>query len=68
MCNTLLLIPRPLGTFGKQPGPAGVTPTMFLWFLTAQDSTHDIYNVKHMANKTHHYWKNRPEHSLPLDT
>ena len=52
-----MLIPRPLKTFGKQPGPMGVTPTMLLMFMHAQYSTHDICNEKQMANKTNHHWK-----------
>ena len=48
---------RPLRTFGKQPGPTGVTPTMLLWFLPDQDYTHDLCNAKQMANKTNTYWK-----------
>ena len=55
--NPWLLIPRPLRTFGKQPGPTGVTKTMLLWFLPAQDSTHDLCNTKQMAKKTNPYWK-----------
>ena len=66
--NIWLLIPRPLRTFCKQPGPTGVTPTMILWFLPTQGSTNYLCNAKHMANKTNHYWKNRLGHSLPLDT
>ena len=48
---------RPLRTFGKQPGPTGVTPSMILWFLPDQDSTHDLCNAKQMANKTNPYWE-----------
>ena len=66
--NPWLLIPRHLRTVGKQPSPTGVTPTMFLWFLPAQDSTHDLCNDKQIANKTNTYRKNRPGRSLPLDT
>ena len=66
--NPRLLIPRPLRTFGKQTSPTGVTPTMLLWFLPAQDSTHDLCNAKQMTNKTNHYWKNRTGRSLPPDT
>ena len=40
---------------------------MLLWFLPAQDATHDICNMKQMANKTNSYWKNRPGRSLPPD-
>ena len=67
-CNTRLLIPRPLRTFGKQPGPTGFTPIMILWFLHTQDSTHDLCNAKQMANKINPYCENRPGRSLPLDT
>ena len=66
--NPRLLIPSPLKTFGKQLGPPGVTPTMLLWFLPAQDSTHDLCNAKQMADKTNPYCKNRPAHSLTPDT
>ena len=68
MCNPWLLIPRPLKTVGKQLSPTGVTPTMLLWFLPAQDYTHDLCNAKQMANKTNTYWKNRPGRSLLPDT
>ena len=67
-CDTWLLIPRPLRTFGKQPGPTGVTPNMLLLLLFAQDSIHDISNAKQMADKTNPYWENRPGCSLPLDS
>ena len=66
--NQRLLIPSPLRTFGKQLGPPGVTPTMLLWFLPAQDSTHNLCNTKQMSNKTNPYWKNRPGRSLLTDT
>ena len=66
--NRCLLIIRPLRTFVKQPGPTGDNPTMILWFLSAQDSTHDLCNTKQMSNKTNPYWKNRPGRSLPPDT
>ena len=66
--DPLLIIPRPLRTVGKQPSPTGVTPSMLLWFLPAQDSTHDLCNVKQMANKTNPHWKNRPGRSLPQNT
>ena len=66
--NTGLLITSPLRSFGKQPGPTGVTPTMLLWFLPAQDSTHDICNAKQISNKPNTYWKDRLGRSLPLDT
>ena len=68
MCNLWLLIPSPLMTFVKQPGPTGVTPTMILGLLPDQDSTHDLINAKKMANKTNPYWKNRPGRSLLPDT
>ena len=67
-CNPWLVILGPLRTFGKQPSPTGVTPTMLLWVLYAQDSTHDLCNAKQMANKNNPYWKNRPGRSLPPDT
>ena len=35
----------------------GVTPTIILWILSAQDSTHNLCNAKQMANKTNPYWK-----------
>ena len=54
--NTQLLITRTLRTFGKQPGPTGVTPTMLLWFLPDKYYTHDLCNTKQMANKTNPYW------------
>ena len=60
-----LIIPRPLRTIGKQPGPTGVTPTILLWLLPAHDSTHDLINAKQMDNKTNPYWKNIPGRSLP---
>ena len=41
---------------------------MLLWFLSAQDSTRDLFNAKQMANKTNHHWKNRPGRSLPHNT
>ena len=65
--NTRLLIPSPLRTFGKKTDPTGVTPTMLLWFLPAQNSIHDLWNTKQMANKTNPYWENRPGCSLPPD-
>ena len=52
----------------QQPGPTGVNLTMILWFLPAQDSTHDLCNANQMANKTNLYRKNRPKRSLPPDT
>ena len=67
-CDPLLLIPRPLRTFGKQPGTTGFTPTMHVWLLPDQDYTHNLSNAKQMSNKTNTYWKNRPGHSLPPDT
>ena len=63
-----LLIPRPLRTVGKQPSPMGDTPTMLLWFLPDQDSTHDLCNTNQMANKTNLHWKNRHGRSLPPNT
>ena len=67
-CNPWLLIPRPLRTVSKQPIPTGVTPTILLWFLPAQDSPHDLCNAKQMANKTNPHWQNRPGRSLPQNT
>ena len=49
--NTWLIIPRPLRTVGKQLSPTGVTPTIILWVLYAQDSTHDHCNTKQMKKK-----------------
>ena len=66
--DSWLFIPRTLTTIYKQPGPTGITPTMILWLLPAQDTTHDLINAKQMANKTDPYWKDRPGHSLPPDT
>ena len=66
--NPLMIIPRHLRNFGKQPGPTGVTPTNLLWFLPAQGSTHDLSNSNQMANKTNTYCKNTPGRSLPPDT
>ena len=63
-----MLISRPLRTFGKQPGPTGVTTTMILWLLPAKYSTHDIWNAKQIANKTNPYRKIRPGNSLTPDT
>ena len=63
-----LLIPRPLRNFGKQTGTMGVTPTILLWILPAQYSTHDLRNAKQMANKINPYMKNRPGRRLPPDT
>ena len=68
MFNPWLLVLRTLRSFGKKLGPTGVTPTMLLWFLPAQDFTHDLCNVKQMANKTNPYFKNRPGRNLPPDT
>ena len=45
-----MLIPRPLRSFGKQPSPTEITPTMLLWILPDQDSTYDLSNAKQMAN------------------
>ena len=59
-----MLIPMLLRNFGKQPGPTGVTPTMLLWLLSDQNSTHDFSNTKQMANKTNPYCKDRPGRSL----
>ena len=56
-CDAQLLITRPLRTFVKQPVQMGVTLTIILWLLSAQDSTHDIINSKQMANKTNPDWK-----------
>ena len=41
---------------------------MILWILPTQDTTHDLRNMKQMANKTDPYWKDRPGRSLPPDT
>ena len=68
MCNPWLLIPMPLSTFGKKPGPTGVTPTMLLWILPDQDSTRDLSNAKQMGNKNNPYLENIPGRSLPSDT
>ena len=68
MRNPWLLIPSPLSTDYKQLSPTGVTTIMLLWFLPAQDSTHDLCNAKQMAKKTNPHWKNRPGRSLPADT
>ena len=67
MRDPLLFIPRPIRTICKQPVPTVITPTMILWLLSAQDSTHDLSNANQMANKTDYYWKDRPWCSLPLD-
>ena len=67
-CDLLLLIPRPLRTICKQPCPTGITPTMLLWILPAQDTTHDISNANQTTNKTDPYWKDRPGQILPPDT
>ena len=67
-CDPWLFIPWPFGNICKQPGPKGITPTMLLWIIPAQDSTHYLRNAKQMANKTNPYWKNRPGRSLLTDT
>ena len=66
--DSWLFIPRPFGTICKQPDPTLITPTMFLWLLTDQDTTHDLINAKQMTNKTDIYWKVKPGRSLPPDT
>ena len=63
-----MFIPKPLRTIGKQPGPTGITPTIILWLLTDQDTTHYLSNAKQMANKMDPYWKDRPGRILPIDT
>ena len=67
-CDPWLFITMPLRTFGKQPVPTGITPTMLLWLLAAQYSAHDLSNANQMANKKNHYWKERPRRRLPPDT
>ena len=62
-----ILIPTPLRTICKQSGLGGITPTMLLWLLPAQYSTHDLSNAKQMDKKTYPYWKDRPGLCLPLD-
>ena len=59
------------------PGPSGLSvknrvqreslQTLLLWLLPAQDTTHDLSNVKQISNKTYPYWKNRLGCSLPPD-
>ena len=66
--DSWLFVSRPLRTIYEQPGPTWITPTMLLWLLPAQDTTHDLRNAKQMANKTDTYWKYRSGCSLPLDT
>ena len=66
--DSWLFIPRPLMNICKQPGPTGITPTMILWLLPAQDTSHDLINTKQMANKTDPYWKDGPGISLLTDT
>ena len=57
MLDPWLIITRSLRTFVKQTCPIEVTPTILLWLLPAQDSTHDLSNENQTANKTNPYCK-----------